>query len=238
MASPCPCLSGSIRYPSSSSTASGNSRCSSPALLLNPGVVLEVVDSLALGVSKLEHAVGLEVQHMQVVVELCCLRGVGTVHLVELFDAGLVHDGGVGQNGDDDVIFGQLIVLGKLDAAKNVCDAGNAHPSELFDLLVRHTEALQVLLTFLAVEEAEKSLRIFVVDGDCHVGVLDVVDPQKVLFPEVVQFPMSEKVIFEKILPEMESMGFELEDLGGGDFCIITEDSRQKMSYTMKKEVT
>ena len=36
---------------------------------------------------------------------------------------------------------------------------------------------------------------------------------QKVLFPEVVQFPMSEKVIFEKILPEMESMGFELEDL-------------------------
>lgn len=30
---------------------------------------------------------------------------------------------------------------------------------------------------------------------------------QKVLFPEVVQFPVSEKVIFEKILPEMQSMG-------------------------------
>ncbi len=33
---------------------------------------------------------------------------------------------------------------------------------------------------------------------------------QKVLFPEVVQFPMSEKVIFEKILPEMNEMGFRI----------------------------
>ena len=43
---------------------------------------------------------------------------------------------------------------------------------------------------------------------------------QKVLFPEVVQFPMSEKVIFEKILPEMSEMGFELEDLGGGSYAV------------------
>lgn len=43
---------------------------------------------------------------------------------------------------------------------------------------------------------------------------------QKVLFPEVVQFLMSEKVIFEKILPEMNGMGFELEDLGGGSYAV------------------
>ena len=43
---------------------------------------------------------------------------------------------------------------------------------------------------------------------------------QKVLFPEVVQFPVSEKVIFEKILPEMQGMGFELEDLGGGSYAV------------------
>lgn len=43
---------------------------------------------------------------------------------------------------------------------------------------------------------------------------------QKVLFPEVVQFPMSEKVIFDKILPEMNHMGFELEDLGGGSYAV------------------
>lgn len=43
---------------------------------------------------------------------------------------------------------------------------------------------------------------------------------QKVLFPEVVQFPISEKIIFEKILPEMNAMGFELEDLGGGSYAV------------------
>ena len=43
---------------------------------------------------------------------------------------------------------------------------------------------------------------------------------QKVLFPEVVQFPQSEKIIFEKILPEMNEMGFELEDLGGGSYAV------------------
>ena len=43
---------------------------------------------------------------------------------------------------------------------------------------------------------------------------------QKVLFPEVVQFPVSEKIIFEKILPEMQGMGFELEDLGGGSYAV------------------
>ncbi len=43
---------------------------------------------------------------------------------------------------------------------------------------------------------------------------------QKVLFPEVVQFPQSEMVIFEKILPEMNEMGFELENLGGGSYAV------------------
>lgn len=43
---------------------------------------------------------------------------------------------------------------------------------------------------------------------------------QKVLFPEVVQFSMSEKVVVDKILPEMEKMGFELDDLGGGSYAV------------------
>ncbi len=40
------------------------------ALLLDPGVVLQVVDALALGVGQLQHAVGLEIQHVQVVIQL------------------------------------------------------------------------------------------------------------------------------------------------------------------------
>ena len=132
---------------------------------------------------------------MQVVVQLCCLRRVGAVHFVQLFDAGLVHDGGVGQNGDDDVIFGQLIVLGKLDAAKNVRDAGNAHPGELFDLLVGKTEALEVLLTFLAVKQAQQALGVFVVNVDDHVGVLDIVDPGDVLVADAFDAVATEAVI-------------------------------------------
>lgn len=43
---------------------------------------------------------------------------------------------------------------------------------------------------------------------------------QKVLFPEVVQFPVSDELVFEKILPEMQQMGFELEDLDGGSYAV------------------
>ena len=37
---------------------------------------------------------------------------------------------------------------------------------------------------------------------------------QRVLFPEVIQFSPSEEVVLEKILPELNAMGFELSDLG------------------------
>lgn len=43
---------------------------------------------------------------------------------------------------------------------------------------------------------------------------------QKVLFPEVLQFPISDEVILEKLLPEMSKMGFELDNLGGGSYAV------------------
>lgn len=43
---------------------------------------------------------------------------------------------------------------------------------------------------------------------------------QKVLFPEVVQFPASEQVVLQKILPDMERMGFELSDLGNCSYAV------------------
>ncbi len=43
---------------------------------------------------------------------------------------------------------------------------------------------------------------------------------QKVLFPEVLQFPVSDEVILEKVLPEMDKMGFELDNLGGGSYAV------------------
>ena len=43
---------------------------------------------------------------------------------------------------------------------------------------------------------------------------------QKVLFPEVLQFSVSDKVTLEKVLPEMSNFGFELDDLGGGSYAV------------------
>ena len=43
---------------------------------------------------------------------------------------------------------------------------------------------------------------------------------QRVLFPEVVQFPPSEAVVLQHILPDMQQMGFELTDLGSGSYAV------------------
>lgn len=40
------------------------------------------------------------------------------------------------------------------------------------------------------------------------------VNSQRMLFPEVVQFSASDAVVLEKVLPELQAMGFELTDLG------------------------
>jgi DNA mismatch repair protein MutL len=43
---------------------------------------------------------------------------------------------------------------------------------------------------------------------------------QKVLFPEMVQLPMSEVPILEEILPDILHLGFDISDLGGGSYAI------------------
>lgn len=45
-------------------------------------------------------------------------------------------------------------------------------------------------------------------------------DSQKVLFPEIVDFNASNAVILEKIMPEMEHLGFEITSLGGGSYAV------------------
>lgn len=43
---------------------------------------------------------------------------------------------------------------------------------------------------------------------------------QKVLFPEAIHFTASENVTLQKILPELETIGFELTDLGVGSYAL------------------
>ncbi len=47
-----------------------------------------------------------------------------------------------------------------------------------------------------------------------------VAGSQRVLFPEAVRFSPSEAVVFDKLLPELESMGFELADLGQHSYAV------------------
>ena len=43
---------------------------------------------------------------------------------------------------------------------------------------------------------------------------------QRVLFPEMVEFPPSENVSMQQSLPELAAMGFEISDLGGGTYAV------------------
>ena len=43
---------------------------------------------------------------------------------------------------------------------------------------------------------------------------------QQVLFPDIVQFPASYAVILDKILPELENMGFELTAMGQFSYSV------------------
>ena len=43
---------------------------------------------------------------------------------------------------------------------------------------------------------------------------------QKVLFPDVVQFPPSAHALLDTIIPELTSLGFELTNLGGGSYSV------------------
>ena len=43
---------------------------------------------------------------------------------------------------------------------------------------------------------------------------------QKVLFPETITLSPSEAVLFNKILPDLSDLGFDLSDLGGNTFAL------------------
>lgn len=46
-------------------------------------------------------------------------------------------------------------------------------------------------------------------------------DTQRVLFPELIQLTPSQQVAVEALLPDLETIGFELSDLGGGSYSIV-----------------
>ena len=43
---------------------------------------------------------------------------------------------------------------------------------------------------------------------------------QGVLFPEILQLPVSEAAVLQSIMDDLSAVGFELSDLGGGSYAI------------------
>ena len=167
-----------------------------PGLLFHPGVVLEVVNALAVGVAQLQHTVGLEPQHVQVVVQGGLAEVIGAVEGAELVDAALVHGGGVCEDGDHHVLLREFVIFRHFYTAEHVGDAADAQPGQLFhQLRVQARPGAQVLLAGCGVEEAQEPLAVLVVDGDGHVGVLDVVDPGDVLVADALNAVSAEAVV-------------------------------------------
>ena len=44
--------------------------------------------------------------------------------------------------------------------------------------------------------------------------------PQRVLFPEVIQFPPASLAVVGQLLPRLSTLGFDLSDLGGGSYAV------------------
>lgn len=47
-----------------------------------------------------------------------------------------------------------------------------------------------------------------------------VTNTQRILFPEVMEFPMSDSVMVDKFMPDLTAMGFDISSLGGGSYVI------------------
>ena len=43
---------------------------------------------------------------------------------------------------------------------------------------------------------------------------------QRILFPEVMEFPLSDSVLVDKFMPDLMAMGFDIASLGGGSYAI------------------
>ena len=167
------------------------------ALLLDPCVVLEVVDPLAILICQLNEVVILLVEDVLVVVESSLLVSVLALLILELLDPGLVHNSGVCHYRCQYVILCQFIVLGHLDAAEQVGYAADAEVSEEIDEFRINSLLLEVVASDLLIEESEEVLRILIVDSDDHVSILDVVDPWNVLVADSFDPVSAESVVEE-----------------------------------------
>jgi len=131
-------------------------------------------------------------------------------------------------------LFGDLTPSGKDDTQPDLFSAGDgadaAVSPQTSDDIIAEKSPSHYQYKGKYIITAVKSGLMIIDQHRAHVRILfdrylsqqgeKTISSQRVLFPEVVQFPPSDVVVLQKILPEMEDMGFELTDLGGGSYAI------------------
>ena len=71
----------------------------------------------------------------------------------------------------------------------------------------------------MIIDQHRASLRILY-EKYCAEAAARTFVPQRVLFPEAVQFSAAEAACLEELLPQLTAMGFELSALGGGSYAV------------------
>jgi len=102
-------------------------------LLFDPGVILEVVDAFALTIAKFLHVIGGHCLQVAGFVGDSIFLAIFTEFFMHFGQAALIKFHRVGENGENDVILGQFVVLSKFNGGEQVGNAGEAKQIKLVD---------------------------------------------------------------------------------------------------------
>ncbi len=159
------------------------------ALLLDPGVVPEIEDARAAGMTELEHVVvddALEVAAE----ELPCIDLVEPTRIASLdicTPLARVHRGAVRRDGHDDVIGAVLEMLRELDGPDDVGEPRDTDVVELaHELGVELAPPGEIRAADFAAEQLIEAVACRVRYGDDGIGVHDVVDQRDVLVADAL----------------------------------------------------
>ncbi len=142
-----------------------------PALLLDPGVVLQVVDAPALALGQLQHVVGGlagERNRVRACRGLPVERSLG---LLQLPEARAVEVERVGEDRQHHVVLREVVVPGELDRGEQVADARDAEQGQRPDRVLGHALRGEHGLPRGLVEQAQQGHAVRVVHRDHGVRI-------------------------------------------------------------------
>ena len=169
-------------------------------LLLDPGVVLEVVDRPAVGVGKFLVMVSALAEEAALQVARGPQRRVGAALGGEFGQARAVEVDGVGGDGQDDVVAAEVEVPSRLDRGDQVADAERCPAGAELSMSRRRTRPASTRVAWPAgsLNSRSNAQALLVVNRGDHVGVAHVVNPGHVLVADALDAVPAEAVHAER----------------------------------------